>query len=162
VNDLNRLNEVIEVLEEQSSQVNEFNGVLSELKRAKESIDSSKNELQLLYSEQKLLVKESYEKFDEFGTRIEQLEKTLSKITHAQDKVLRTVCDLQVLSPKAFEQGIVETRREVSELLGHQSSELGSSIEAQNADIKSLQNTMRIGIAALVAGIGLLAVIVLL
>jgi ABC-type transporter Mla subunit MlaD len=157
VNDLNKLHKVIDALEEQSAQVDSFNGVLNEVKEAKASIDSSKGELEALVLEQKKLVKHSYKKTEEFGTRVAQLEAALSKVSQTQKDIFKTVSTLEFLSPEAFEQGITESRRELAEQVEQLSTKLGTVIEGQQADIKSLRNITIFGVVTLIAGISLVA-----
>jgi uncharacterized coiled-coil DUF342 family protein len=85
VNDIEKLHQVINALEEQSAHVSEFNGVLSAVRSARDKIESLKSTLTSLTDEQKVLVSESYKRFDEYGLGLTKLETEVTLLSRKID-----------------------------------------------------------------------------
>ena len=105
VNDLERLNQVIVSLEEQATGVKEFNGVLASVNEARSEIETSKTMLANASAEHQKLVSDSHSKFDELLNHLVGIEQLLADLNKGQDKCLRKISGLKVLTPQRFEKG---------------------------------------------------------
>ena len=183
VNDLQKLNKAIGSLEEQASKVSEFNGILRVINDARSEIAASNGALASLSNEQKQLIKDSYGKFDDFDKRFSDLEKKLTHLEKGQDRVLRIIDELKILSPDQFEHGrdkilleltelnfltpvqYEEGRQAANEALNYTISEMAQKIEQANrahqASLKSLKAMTVLGMLALAGGITCLAYVLL-
>jgi DNA repair ATPase RecN len=97
VNDIEKLNSVIDTLESQSSSISEFSGVLESINSSRKKIDSANKTLLDINNEQKVLLIESYNNFEEFGKRLDNQGSRLSTLESMQKKMQKDVATLAKL-----------------------------------------------------------------
>ena len=97
MNDIEKLNRVIDTLESQSSSISEFSGVLESINSSRKKIDSANKTLLDINNEQKVLLIESYNNFEEFGKRLDNQGSRLSTLESMQKKMQKDVATLAKL-----------------------------------------------------------------
>ncbi|MBT4731762.1 hypothetical protein HOB87_07320 [Candidatus Woesearchaeota archaeon] len=97
MNDIEKLNSVIDTLESQSSSISEFSGVLESINSSRKKIDSANKTLLDINNEQKVLLIESYNNFEEFGKRLDNQGSRLSTLESMQKKMQKDVATLAKL-----------------------------------------------------------------
>jgi chromosome segregation ATPase len=175
VNDIKKLDDVIGVLEEQSHHMKELNGVLGALNEAKEAIEKSNTAIGRLSEKQEALVSENSRKFEDFNSKLSQLERQLivagrsqnecqkeilelnrqlGDLKETQGDIQKDVSDLEFLTPEVFHSGRMATETKLAETLDGLHVTISEIATRQQSKAKSLQVTTILGLLLLAGGVG--------
>ena len=182
MSDTKKLRQIVDTLEEQSSRVNEFNGVLSAINDARKEIDSAKDTLSSLASEQKRQLEEmaalqfvTPEQYDQ--GRIATEAKFSEQFSKLSERVNAVSLGLEHYGTRLiqYDQGRAATEAKFSEQFSKLSekvnaassglescdtrlTQLESQVKYLESIIKSLRVIMVLGLIVLATGMAFLAV----
>lgn len=156
VSDIRQLQKVIHSLEEEASKVSQFNGVLDRIDEAKSEVLSAKAALVVLSQKQEGFASQITSSFEVNSERLGELEKKLVSLERNQKRAIVALSELDVLTPKQFEERISSVKSFVEEQIMQSHARLESESLAQALMLKSLRNLAIVSLSALLLGIALL------